>query len=549
MIKTLERIGEIVRGNENGRVEFHPLFRVYKEKKIKKPADTDYTYYDIDISTETGVMTLNGDNGHVPSLDAVRVLKYDVGGKTFPYIVGNYEYVNRGKNTENKLSLCLSNITKLKIQNELITNFGEVLNNNISVLNDIVNNIKLNDGVIIQFTINNKNFYEYPEILDEIDTIYIDNMCEVTKDGKLLLKNSLYGFYNANSDGLMQSPNFKFNESYKSLNLTLESLKNLIYGVKFHENNCKYLVGDFKFIYLPNFENLKYCHLTSIYGHEKISESSDNIQELKNSGVDDNFIDIIFSHGFNIQDDIKHLFKFNIVFKLQGGNTVNDVLSINNVNLTIIEDLNNKIKEIKRLLSNDRYTCNYNILWAFKDFFKFDGQKDSKGYNTFIVQWIIQFFQKNYINNPFLDNILIKKSEKIIRNNTINNEYSKLITNFKFLRYMEANGKNKDDMVLNSQSYQLGKELGLFCSTWQDDRSNLVSFINIFNGQISRNIKTLNDVNKHYINTLERLIRNNCKIYTSGFTQKYNEFNEKFNTISFIRGYFDAQYTYQKKDS
>ena len=114
---------------------------------------------------------------------------------------------------------------------------------------------------------------------------------------------------------------------------------------------------------------------------------------------------------------------------------------------------------------------------------------------------------------------------------------------------METNGINKEQNNEESQSFLLGKELGKFCQTWQDDRKNLEHFVQNFNGQISRHIKTLYDVNKHYISFLERLVRNKCNyINCNDFTERFDNFNEKFDANLFIRGYLNAQYLFVKKD-
>jgi hypothetical protein len=276
------------------------------------------------------------------------------------------------------------------------------------------------------------------------------------------------------------------------------------------------------------------------------------MSEFKKEETSDDFIDNIFLHNLEVENEIKKHVRFDILFKLQGGNTSNDVLLLSNYSLNIIEKLNKKIKDIKKQLSNEKYNCPFNIAWAFKEFFKFEGQKDSKGYNSFIFKWILQFFQENYDNNPHVNNVFIKKSEHIVRNKDkkdIKSLYNNLLTNFKFLKLMEKNGFNKENSILNSQSYKLGKSLGEFCQTWQDDRKNLVRYVQNFNGQISRNIKDLNDVNKHYVNFLERLVRNKCRyIKTNEFNHLFNNFDEKFDSVSFIRGYFDSQYSFKEKE-
>lgn len=555
MINTLEKIGSIIKNDSIGRVKYHPLIREFNSFQ-----KTTYHYYDIDVDTINDTLTYNNIDGNileVPLFD-IQVLKYDTGGNNYPYLIGNYEYINNGKvktTSQNILSLCMNNIKNKGITNKLILDFSSIINSNIVMLDSLVSSIPLKEGIIIKFTINGKEFFEYRDILDEIDKIYCNDMCSTNDNGNLILKNSLYGFYNANKI-ISQSPNFSFNDSYKSLKIDLAKFSNLIYGVKFHENNIKPLIGNYNFIYLPNFDGLQYHHLDDLYerfenqkmANVNFSKQSAKMKKLNNI-IPYDFIKDIFAHGFDIEPEIKSHVKFDIIFKLKGGQTTNDVLYLRNYNISVIEKLNDKIEHIKKVLSTNNHRCNLNIVWAFKQFFKFEGQTDSVGYNSFIFNWIVEFFQNKYHTNLLLDNVFIKKAEYIIRNEEeISKKYSYLLTNYKFLKFMETNGEKMEQKLMQSQSYLLGKAVGKYCSTWQEDRKNLKSYVQNFNGYISRNIKTLNDVQNYFNNITVRLERNKCKIYSDRYSDIYNNFNETFDVTFFIKGYFEEQYGYKSKN-
>jgi hypothetical protein len=261
------------------------------------------------------------------------------------------------------------------------------------------------------------------------------------------------------------------------------------------------------------------------------------------------FIKDVFVHGFDIEPEIKSRVKFDIIFKLKGGQTTNDVLYLRNYNISVIEKLNDKIEHIKKVLSKNNHPCILNIVWAFKQFFKFEGQTDTVGYNSIIFNWIVQFFQNKYHTNLLLDNVFIKKMEYIIRNEEeISTKYSYLLTNYKFLKFMETNGEKMEQKLMQSQSYLLGKAVGEYSSTWQEDRKNLKSYVQNFNGYISRNIKTLNDVQKYFNDITLRLERNKCKIHSDRYSEIYNNFNDVFDVTFFIKGYFEEQYGYKNKN-
>ena len=549
MINTLSRIGNIVKNDINGKVKYHPLIRNF-DMDNKDTKKTQYDIYEININTIDKTLYISGKIN--PSF--VKVLKYDVGGNNFPYIIGNYEYINNGKQTQNKILSCLNILQSLNITDQLFIDCGTIIDNNKSEIQSIIDSIQPNYGLILNIKIDEQEFYENVHIMDIIDETYINNITETTNNG-LILKNQLFGFFKTNGK-ISQSPNFTFGDSNKSLSLSKEKLNDLIYSVKFHETKLKYIINDYMFTYLPNFDSLTYSILDDQITQKTLSKVTDNITNTRSGSIMPS-VDDLLNCGLNdyIESPLKDDVSFDIIFKLKGGQTTNDICLLRNYKLTTLEKLNNKVNDINRKLSTNGYNVHFSIRYAFNDFFKKETESKTSSFGTFINRWIIDIFNNNYYNNPFLNNIFILKMEYTIRNKStsteIKNEYSKLIKNYKFLKYMEKNGEVEEIKDINTDSYKLGHKLGVFCQTWQNDRVNLIKYIDNFNGQISRRIRNMRDINTFFIDVVERLKRNKSYFSKSDYTEiesMYDNFNGGLDTQLFIKGYFSAQYSYDKKE-
>ena len=328
----------------------------------------------------------------------------------------------------------------------------------------------------------------------------------------------------------------------------------LIYSVKFHSTKLKYIINDYMFTYLPNFDSLTYDMLDNQIINKTLPSASSNISKYR-SNMMTPCIDDLLNCGLNefITSSIKDEVSFDIIFKLKGGQTTNDICLLRNFKLTKLEKLNDKVYNINKNLNSNDYQ--YNIKYAFEKFFKKESETKTKAYGSFIVKWIIEIFQDNYYNNSFLNSVLIQKIEYIIRNNSeirdIKNEYNNITKNYKFLKYMEKNGLNEEIKNMNTDSYKLGNQIGEFCKTWQEDRKNLVKIVQNFSGQISRRIRSLKDIEVFLSEFCQRLEINNC--YKD--KNKYNEIeklrkncSDKLDVQLFIIGYFDGQYSYSKKE-
>lgn len=553
MINKLEKLGEIVKKDRNGRVKYHPLIKDVIVPEKKKKNDKNYKYYELNVDISKEELSVVAED--VPAFD-IKVLKYDVGGNTFRYLIGNYEFSKEiEKEKFNSPLVIENNFEFLKIKDSLFDSFAKSIINGRETIERILSNASPDCGVIINIKINNQEFYENQHILDIIDAVYMKDITDDV-DGNILLKNSLYSFFGVYKDvTLSQGPNFSYKESFKSLRLTYEKLNNLIYGVCFHSENLKNIVsGKYAFVYVPYSDNLTYDMIDRRLGkkiyNNALSESNEDIQEMRNTD-DSTPIEDLLNHGFNFNEKENHeQIYFDIIFKLKGKNVSSDLIVLRNYSITRIEKLNSKVSEIRKKLGNYKTDINYSFVW----FFKLNDSKELGAFGALIFKWIVEIFEEKYYENLFVDTTLIQKAEYIARNvseHEVKFEYRKLLINYKFLRYMEKNGENKFLSELDTQSYKLGKELGLLCQTWQEDRENLRDYIKTFNGQISRRVRTLEDVDKFCVDFLQRLIINSCKETWKYNYDKYvgvfNTFNEKFNAYFFIRGYFDSQYSYHKK--
>ena len=591
MINTLEKIGEIIKNDTNGRIKFHPLFKTLEketpqfDKKgvLKKPKKT-FQYFKVNVNTLTKKVELINDGEELP-FESCTFLKYDIGGKYFPYLIGNYEILDLAKARNNKISMCsqnnienLNNIIierkKEKISNEEIENikkyhynkmiydYSIIINDNMSIFDTIISKKIAESTLIINITINNKEFYEYSEIMDYIDKLYLGEIT-MRKNGNIILKNSLFSFFKTSpKQNMSQSPNFSFVDSYKSFNLSMEKLNNLLYSVKFHENNTKYVCGDYVMKYLPKSDSLTYKILEKQFSYKKgdvlkivAKEQTEIKEEISDNEPIEELLkgDDIFNFGIDCKDfNIKDNVIFDIIFKLNGGKTTNDILYLSNFHISNLEKLNNKIINIRKILSEDNMRYDTSIKYSFENFFKKAKSRDCKEYSSFIFNWIIEIFQDRYYRNNLIDDMFIEKVGYCIRNTEYDNikyEYNRILTNYNFLRLMEKNSVVKLNEETNTQTYILGEKVGKYCQVWQNDRKNIKKYVNIFNGFLSNKINKISDVCDYLSDMLQRLERNDSYFDKSEFTNInifVENFSENFDKKLFIRGYLKSQYYFVK---
>lgn len=553
IIQALNKIGEIIRTNQEGRIKHHPLIREItltngKHKIGNK--ETSYSCYRINIDTNNSKFEISD---QIP-LDISRYLNVPFGKNNYRYIIGDYIYVNDGRNKKDTTILnCLKNVKLLSPENEIVLRQAEIINENIEEISNIISTIKIGEGLIFNIIINGVNFYEIEGITDYVDEQYFKYITEID-NGNILIKNSFFDFYNTNNK-ITQTPNFNFIESYKSLTLNEEKLKNLFYSTK-ALNNFKKIVDDYGIIYLPNYENLSYDVIDSI-----ISKKQNITNALKNKNTlieDENkpSIDYLLEYGGSNNQNKKDL-SFILLFVLKGKNITQLITSINYSSKFHLDLLNEKIENIRKELSSENYKCYLDIQKAFNDFFKIKKNDELKKYSNQITTWISLFFQGKYKDNPYLNEFFVKKLEHIYTNLdeskwSLKTQSKILNDNYKFLKYMENNGKEKFDLGLNTKSYKLGFEIGVMSQTWQDGRENLKNNVNKFNGLISKQVNSLRDAFNRYIAIKERLDLNGLYYdykNVENINNLYKDFTDKFDKFNFIMGYNSGYHNNHKQGS
>jgi hypothetical protein len=562
MLDTLKKIGEVVKNDSIGRVKYHPLIR----KLIVNNKKKSYICYNIDINTKNNSIKIN--KNPIP-LDEILVLKYDVGGNTFPYLIGAIENTNHVKfNTYMKSR---ENMDSLGIKDTLMLQVADIINDNISAIQAFEASVTISTPlsvVIINFTIDGIEFHAYTNILDAVDEAFINNISNPSKDNPkyVLLQNTLLGIFKT-SGKLSQSANLSFVESYKSLPITKVDLNNLLYSVKFHESIIGgNIVGDYYLTFLPRFTKMNYQTLDDFMNirMEKYDATTMSVEKAKYAQRNN---EPLFNKPLTIAEKValkkagklnKPELNFDLIFKLKGGNSTQDISLISNLNISKIEQINQRIIDAQKAVSGI-FPYTTSLAYSFYSFLKKPEKSDAKEYNTFIIKNIINIINDNYYGNTMLDDIFIERMEYHIRNleeSEITKQYTHLITKYKFLRFMETKGKQNYSSIINSGSYKLGYELGMFSSTYQKDRKNLVKFINIFNGYISKRIINMEDVMTHYNEVQSRLVINGCENYPNKFLKAFHSLStdvqngtEDFDMQRFIFGYFDAQYSYKGKSN
>jgi hypothetical protein len=587
MKDTLRKIGAVVRNNPVGRLKYHPLIK----KVSLVDAKSQRLYYEIDVDTTTKSISINTEPLPV---DDMHILEFDKGGKTFRYFVGAMKLLPLGaecvkiknnKRVFNHFSYCKMNVEEHNITDPLLLDYADALEQNSAAIESFINTLEVQTkaecarreahnktakkdgklkpcGYVVNFTINGKEFYEYPELMDTIDQTFIDQISKpvVVKGVEyMILTNVLYGFFKTSHDhNLAQTPDFSLDDSYKSFPITRSELADLLYGGKFHTAQ-ENIVENFGLTFLPRMDNLSYDIL-------------DEFMNIRNAGSVDKSIvgkskfirennEPLLNRPLRISDTIvksgksKSDIQFDVIFKLKGGNTTQDLSLISNVNVSRLERLNNRIKEIQQELD----TAPYTLSTGFIEFLKKPKKTDVKEYSSFILKWTMEIFNDRFYGNPLIDKVFIEKAEYIIRNEDefLRSSYNRLLTNYKYLKYMQVKGKQVYQSIMDSASYKLGYELGLFCQTWQtshdNNRKNLVSVIKNYNGYMSRRVYNMTSVASFYNDIQSRLNRNSCKSYPRNFMAQFEALDDaitqkqdRFDTQKFILGYFNAQYTYSK---
>ena len=562
MLGTLKNIGKTVRNDPFGRVKYHPLIREIDLNDSKK----SNSCYEFNIDTATGKIQERG----AAAYDSLKILKYDVGGNANPYIIGGLE----GMKKLNHYSKCTENLKSLNIKDPFIWKVAGIVMENLELINKFIED-KTNGNVVLNFLIDEKEFWQYSNVMDEVDRAFIENISEFSKINPKyrILNNSLFGFYKTVSKkNYSQSAYFRKDHSFKSMPVTTAELENLLYGIRFHENlKGGKIVGDFYLTYLPEIKNIPFSMLekateANLKQYDAAANASRKIERLRKSVAADGVApkereeEPMFSKPILLGEDVLTNMKdvrredinFDLIFKLKGAKSVTDVSLISNINITRIEEVNNRISEARKEV-NDKYRYRTPLPAAFRALLKKPKNRDSKEFDSFIFKWIHAIFTNTYYFNPVIERVFIEQIEHAIRNveeNKIKKTYTEYKNHFKFLKFMEDNGRNNYEKILNSNSYKLGKELGDYCRPWGEERSNLVKFIENFNGSISRRIMEMEDVLVYFNQVTERLQRNGVeKIYPGRFLSVFHSFEEEFNVNRFLLGYFEAQYGYRPQNS
>jgi hypothetical protein len=554
MINTLIKIGDLIKNDKNGCVEQHPLVKTFilnsDNKKFKD--HKDYVVFHINVDTIN--KTLYFEDNDIPYFDFKNVLMFDTGGKSYPYIFGDFISNVKCDKKENKnyIHKISSNIKDLGgSENTIINIFADILTENIDIINSKIKNIK---QYAIKFTIDGAEPLHIDGVVDAINKIYISNIT-TTKNGNLILNKSLLCFYKTN-ERLSQSPNFNEDEAYKNLSLTMDQLISLIYSVKVHEK-LYMLIDKYMINIIPYYNGITYDVISKIISGEytnnykniisKTIEDAENKLCEFNTELDDSFsVMNIFSKSIKDLEYDELDVSFDIIFKILGSNTVVDISTIRNYRFHKIILINNNIS----LLKNQLFDCDVNIKQIFTQFYKIHEKYNIDKWNSVIFEYIQKILTGDYHYSHINDRVFTEKCCYIMMNvDKPSFKINELIKQYKFIMYMDENAKKEDMIKIESDSYVLGEMLGNYCKTYQNDRKNLVKFVKLFNGHINQKSRKLTDV-FNFLHTFQsKLEMNKCK-FNKDELNKINELymkllNSKLDSFYFMRGYITSHYTYK----
>lgn len=555
MINTLIKIGNVIKNDKDGCIKQHPLIKdIYLNSTDKKKKDfKDYIVFKVDINTSDKTLKIHEND--IPFYDFKNVLKFDTGGNNNPYIFGDFisnDNLDKKEN-DNHFEKISSNLKKLGgTDNPTLNIFSDLLCENIDLIKSIIGSHK---KYALKFTIDGIEPLYIDGVVNAINKIYISNISE-ENNGNLILNKSLLGFFKTDELGLSQSPNFRENESYKNLSLTIEDLISLIYSVKIHELFYP-IIDKFMLNIIPYYDGITYSIIEKIINKEYHSNYKNiikkTIDDIENGLCDINLeLDESFSMMNIFNKSVKDLdyddlnVTFDLIFKLKGGNTMIDLSTIKNYRFHKILLINKNISLLKKELFGSK---NFDIKYIFSSFYKIHDKFNIDKFNNQIYNYIHKIIIGEYCYSYTNDYNFIEKSCYIMMNDDEpNSKINYLIKQYKFIKYMDKNARNEDMIKITSESYLLGEMIGKYCKTYQKDRKNLVKFVKLFSGHLKHKGRNIKDVFVFFDEFQSKLELNKCKFYTEDLIKINNMWknfeNIKFESFYFMRGYITAHHEY-----
>lgn len=436
-------------------------------------------------------------------------------------------------------------------------------------LTEIENLLLSNSSVVIHFDFSGNDWFIFPDYIDMIDRLIIENITSKFSDDLVMLNKYLY-----KSIGGQNVPNFNTKNNYKVKSFTNDEIVYLLYALKAAQAEKMTLhKTEIGIVILPNIDEntegltaqmvSKFLpKVIDLEEEEKEERSFNNENERILLDDDDDLLADFIYNSFS--EKVKFDLVFTSIPKSKATGVYRDLIEISSVEKSFIVFLNEKIKNIKKSLK-----INYSIEFPKKEELKLDIQISynriiansktkviDKKYQFHLLKVLPLIFTDTYYQDPVLLPLFIGKIEHNIRNE--GQEFNTLKYDFYFLTQIQK--FNPLMAITASKSYQIGKCLGIMAKqfeAWRDD-CPIKSFEKSYVGNLSRRITSLEDMTKfsNFINeklTMHERWHSDVKEAYSKFVsllteleQCKGEYNKNHCALGFFESYFK---TFEKSNS
>jgi hypothetical protein len=444
-------------------------------------------------------------------------------------------------------------------KSDVIIKFRNGYKKNIKQIQDLLKE-NSREMVFLHFDFQGKHWYHFEEEMKLINEKIFKDFLGFSKKANGYVLNAFL-FKTLGGDTPM------FNSEAKYKNRYFESTDNvldLIYAIDYSK---KAIITEknIKIVVLPKGENISAVHI------EEFFEKKSTIEDVQVNAAEEKIKDANSTMSEQLYDSLfmpvtegisRSIVQFDFVFskKADSPSTPDvDMLEISGIERSLLTELSERIKEIRRSFTKERNKLypkrpknfiNLEIRNAFRNILG-DTTKGQKKYQSHLFKVLPQIYTGTYYNDDVLLPAFIEKIEFNIRNDQEN--YNLLKYDYYFLTKSQNSIKDKIMEMNNSLSYKAGLLLGKMAKPLS---CKINSFEKNYVGLLSRRIsdkKGLMDFS-NFIN--EKLAIHdvaypdlrNASVEFASLVSQMNEKEYLKNECAF--GFFESYFKYeQKKDA
>lgn len=461
----------------------------------------------------------------------------------------------------------------LKVKSVVIQSFSKSFEENISELENL---LKSHPAVGLCFDFDGKQWFEVEGVIDAVNQKLIGEFVveRTLTDGKKVftlgkslfktIKSPLFdrerNLFN-DPDGIGGvMPGFRNTGGHKIRTFnSVDEITELFYAINTAEKKFVKRIQEVGIMALPKSENLTLRQLTNFFENKANFEDTEEklVKDLDMGIVKD--VDDIFDALIN--NDLPNDVSFDIVFmKPPGMSTPSiDLIEISNLQRSflreIYQNIRTKRQQVEAELSkeNDKLKLRFQITDSFKSLFD-NRTKDLKKYQSHLLKILPQIYSDTYFRDPVLFPLFIEQVEYDIRNYEKQPQYLILKYHFRFLSTIQK--ENNMEEITTSQSYKLGKSLGIMSrpfAAWRDN-CPIKSFEKSYVGNLSRRISGLDDavVLFNYLNeklAIHEVNYPDQRNAATEFTEIRKQFRGGYDRNQCAFGFFDGYFSKDKKES